>query len=67
MFCAASGPGARLFFFLIPAGRDDFHGVPRFPLVTYFLAAGVTVSVTRWPSRRTTTGTGWPILTASMA
>ncbi len=34
---------------------------------SYFLASGVTVSVTRWPSRRTTTCTGWPIFTASIA
>ncbi len=33
----------------------------------YFLASGVTDSGTRWPSRRTTTGNGWPIFTASIA
>jgi hypothetical protein len=35
--------------------------------LAYFLASGVTVTFTRWPSRSTTMSTGWPILAASSA
>ena len=37
------------------------------PPTAYFLASGVTVIFTRWPSRITTISTAWPILAASSA
>ena len=52
--------------------HPGFDPFPPFPIPpgrvrSYFRASGVTVTSTRWPSRRTVTFTGVPIFTASSA